>query len=577
MTTHHTIDWIHKYRKYKSKYFELKQRMGLYNQSGGQQPKVEIDAKKELPEIKLAEAVDMNNAKGDETVTKNKVVDTKTKETDESIKNLITIKAMNGAQPTCGKISPGGLFILVGYNTGQCCIYQMSTGEMILNEPFQTECSKINDVDWAEGSMLFVVGGDIDESYEPSQTSTLICRMLYNGNESIEEDLDKDGEFTNIEIVSVKLDTQSKSIEYIQWENNLIFAGYNDNDKFKILLFKDDVKTEYNDEQLELNDEQLEVNDEQLEVNDGKLESFESMEFDNDEFLELDNPKQKGGMPPLKKEMDENLELNEIEFIEEDNDMDINDNPKRNNVMPVSANGNEFKLIPFEEHSFTVKGKGMSFNADKSKLSIIVDDAANTTIITISANVSGSPILEDKEYITNSKIKPKKITSNSDKILLLGEGIEEIDITEPMDDTKSIEPLTIILPDDMKLPILCSYNPVTTNELLVCSQDKLCIYDTTTKSCIKTIDHKLTPTINDVDWRSSVTSEERFFITITDTDIRVWCMDCDSGKQNRHITCDDSTSCADDGEGKDDDDSTEGDAKSTDSADSIDSVDSAEK
>jgi hypothetical protein len=257
--------------------------------------------------------------------------------------------------------------------------------------------------------------------------------------------------------------------------------------------------------------------------------------------------------------------------------MDINDNPKRNNVMPVSANGNEFKLIPFEEHSFTVKGKGMSFNADKSKLSIIVDDAANTTIITISANVSGSPILEDKEYITNSKIKPKKITSNSDKILLLGEGIEEIDITEPMDDTKSIEPLTIILPDDMKLPILCSYNPVTTNELLVCSQDKLCIYDTTTKSCIKTLDHKLTPTINDVDWRSSVTSEERFFITITDTDIRVWCMDCDSGKQNRHITCDDSTSCADDGEGKDDDDSTEGDAKSTDSADSIDSVDSAEK
>jgi hypothetical protein len=205
----------------------------------------------------------------------------------------------------------------------------------------------------------------------------------------------------------------------------------------------------------------------------------------------------------------------------------------------------------------------MSFNADKSKLSIITDDESNTTIITITINVSGSPILEDKEYITNSKIKPKKIMSKSDKILLLGEGIEEIDITEPMDDTKSIEPISIELPDDMKLPILCSYNPVTTNELLVCSQDKLCIYNTTTKLCIKTIDHKLTPTINDVDWRSSETSEERFFITITDTDIRVWCMNCDSGKQNRHITCDDSSDCVDDGEGKDE--SAESDVESDES------------
>jgi hypothetical protein len=83
----------------------------------------------------------------------------------------------------------------------------------------------------------------------------------------------------------------------------------------------------------------------------------------------------------------------------------------------------------------------------------------------------------------------------------------------------------------------------------------------------------LTPTINDVDWRSSETSEERFFITITDTDIRVWCMNCDSGKQNRHITCDDSTSCVDDGEDKD-----ESDAESTKSAESDESDESdAEK
>ena len=209
MTTHHT-DWIHKYRKYKSKYFELKQSMGLYNQSGGAAPitpakKGAVEdgkpAKKEAVEdgkpVKKEATEDGKPVKKEATedgkpVKKGETKDGKamtttpatkeakeeeTKGTDgkgEAIKNLITIKAMNGAQPTCGKISPGGLFILVGYSNGQCCIYRMSTGEMILNEPFQTQCSKINDVDWAEGSMLFVVGGDIDESFEPSQKSTMI-------------------------------------------------------------------------------------------------------------------------------------------------------------------------------------------------------------------------------------------------------------------------------------------------------------------------------------------------------------------------------------------------------------------
>ena len=458
----------------------------------------------------------------------------------------------------------------------------MSTGEMILNEPFQTQCSKINDVDWAEGSMLFVVAGDINESYEPSQTSTLICRMLYNGNESIEEDVAKDNEFTNIEIVSVNLDTHTKSIEYIQWENNLIFAGYNENDKFKILLFKDDVETEFNNEQLDSNNGNLESNDEQL-------ESVE-LNGDDDELIELDNEdsKQKGGMPApetekegvpkeMNKEADEDVELDEIELIEEENNNDADINIDNNaelddEVSPVSANENEFVLVPFEEHEFAVKGQGMSFNADKSKLSIIAD----STIITISANVSGSPILEDKEYITNSKIKPKKITSKTDKILLLGEGIEEIDITEPMDDTKSIEPSPINLPDDMKSPILCSYNPATINEILVCSQDKFCIYDTVKNECMTTVNHKLEPTINDVDWRSSDNVEKRFFITITDTDIRVWCMDCASGKQNRHITCDDSSDCVDDGEGGNDSNESEDDSDKADGESAEDDGESAE-
>ena len=621
--THHTIDWIHKYRKYKSKYFELKQTMGLYNQSGGAQSNaapaikgaddktigadaktigadaktigvdaktIGADAKTIGADAKMKEA----DAKTIGADAKTIGADAKTKEVDEkgeAIKNLITIKAMNGAQPTCGKISPGGLFVLVGYSNGQCCIYRMSTGEMILNEPFQTECSKINDVDWAEGSMLFVIGGDIDESYEPSQASSLICRMLYNGNESTEEDVAKDDEFTNIEIVSVKLDTHAKSIEYIQWENNLIFAGYNDNDKFKIILFKDDVETEFDNGQLDSNNGQLYSNNGQLDSNDEGLESVE-LNDDGDELIELDNEdgKQKGGMSApdtekgkesvskeMNKDADEDMELDEIDLIndeEDDNnnaDIDIDNAELDNNVRPVSANKTEteFKLISFEEHEFSVKGQGMSFNADKSKLSIIADN----TIITINVNVSGSPILDDKEYITNSKIKPKRITSNTDKILLLGEGIEEIDITEPMDDTKPIEPLAIKLPNDMKLPIVCSYNPVTKNEILVCSQDKLCIYDTETKSCTKTVVHNLEPTINDVDWHSS---DKRFFITITDTDIRVWCSDCDSGKQNRHITCDDSSDCEDDGEGGNDSNESEDDSDKADGESAEDDDENAE-
>jgi len=617
----HNIDWIHKYRKYKSKYFELKQHMEFHNQSGGaslqldnnlpkalnqntstaplsniptpnpvaattpnpaittaptpaaataQNPVVATTPKDTLVDKKLDESSLLNkgNTDGSETITS----------TDEKITNLVTIKAMNGAQPTCGKISPGGQFILVGYNNGKCCIYRMSTGEMILTTPLETECSEINDVDWAEGSMFFVVAGKIDESYEPRKTSTMVCRLLYNGNESSEEEISKDNKFTNITIVSVNLDTHSKSIEYIQWEKNLIFAGYHDNDKFKILLFKDDEKPKENNEEIfDFDAEDNEDNKYNEDNEEGNTTNDFDMDFDD---FDDDNTNRQGGgaaaesilkdtekelsAPEVKEQGDDETKVKE----QGDDEKEVKEQGGDEKKLSETEDGEE-RITPFEEHDFSVKCKGMSFNADKSKLSIIVDDADNNQIITININMNGSPILVDKHYITKSNIKPTKITSksNSDHILLIGDsGLEVIDILDPMDPEKSIEPMPIKLPDNIKLPIICSYNPVTKNELLVCSQDKLCIYDTLKGECITTVEHKLEPTINDVDWRLSDTSEKRFFITITNTDIRVWCMDCDSGKQNRHITCDDSGSCVDDGEGGSDTDSD-------DSADSADSDD----
>ena len=560
---HHTIDWIHKYRKYKTKYFELKQHMGLRNQLGGSQDQAQasappLNAETDTKEEQKGEKLEGEKLEGEKQKEQND--ETLNKDTADEIKNLITINAMGGAQPTCGKISPGGLFILVGYSNGQLCIYILSTGEMILNTPLQTQCSRINDVDWADGSMLFVVAGDIDETYEPAQMSVTMHQIHYNGIETLEEDIATEltniVEFENvknsIEIMSSNLHTNGKSVKYIHWKKNLIIAGYNDTDTFKILLF-DDNKEPDNIEVVDSDSGNKETD--YIEDNESKIIDVYDDNLtieDTDTDTDTSSAKLNGGSPAVVKgevAADEVEVEGEVEVEAVDADMELESVDLDVNVEQTDAD--VFKFI--EEHTFKVKGKGMSFNADATKLAIILDDDSNT-IVFIDVTIDGSPILVDKEYIIKSNIKPKKITINDNKLLLLGDGLEEIDISVSISDAKPIEPQKLTL-ENLTDPIVFSYNPVTKNELLVCSQDKLCIYNTVDKVCKSTIQHNLEPTINSVDWHFT---DKRFFITITEKDIRVWCMDCNSGKENRHITCNESYVCIDDKKGSDTEDITNG-------------------
>lgn len=582
---HHTIDWIHKYRKYKTKYFELKQHMGLRNQLGGSQDQAsapplndETDTKEDQKgEEQKGEEQKGEKQKGEklegETLEEQNDETLNNKDTADEIKNLITINAMGGAQPTCGKISPGGLFILVGYSNGQLCIYILSTGEMILNTPLQTQCSRINDVDWADGSMLFVVAGDIDETYEPAQMSVTMHQIHYNGIETLEEDIAAEltniVEFENvknsIEIMSSNLHTNGKSVKYIHWKKNLIIAGYNDTDTFKILLF-DDNKEPDNIEVVDSDSGNKETD--YIEDNETKIiDVYDDNLTIEDTDTDTDTPsaKLKGGSPAAVKgevavgdgdgevegEVEVEVEVEGEGEVEGEVDADMELESVDLDVNVEQTDADVFKFI--EEHTFKVKGKGMSFNADATKLAIILDDDSNT-IVFIDVTIDGSPILVDKEYIIKSNIKPKKITINDNKLLLLGDGLEEIDISVSISDAKPIEPQKLTL-ENLTDPIVFSYNPVTKNELLVCSQDKLCIYNTVDKVCKSTIQHNLEPTINSVDWHFT---DKRFFITITEKDIRVWCMDCNSGKENRHITCNESYVCIDDKKGSDTEDITNG-------------------
>ena len=532
--THHNIDWIHKYRKYKSKYFELKQHMGLNNLTGGSaQP---LDESTDAAELDGAKAKSSKvEGKTPDAKAKSNEVEGKTPDAkaNEKIKDLITIQAMNGAQPTCGKISPGGLFILVGYDNGQCCIYRMSTGEMILKEPLKTQCSKINAVAWADGgSMLFVVAG------ESNQTSAIVCRINYNNAESTEDEIANElDNIGDISILTSDLNTHSKSIEYIQWKKNVIISGYNDNDQFKILLFMDDIdnneELELNDDEMVLDDTQVDLNDEEIEINteDNDLLKGGNPKDMNDDVIDIDSEQPEESEANLDEiNLDEGLDAGLDEVV-------LDENVEESPILKPSK-----PLEPFEEHECKVKGKGMTFNADATKLAIIVDDDSTDKIVIINVNIDGSPKLTDKEYIIKSNIKPKKITSVDNKLLLLGDGLEEIDISDSINETETLQPNTIDLVD-LTSPIICSYNPVTLNELLVCSQEKLCIYDTNSRQCIDTIQHKLEPNINDVDWHSS---NKHFFVTITDKEIRVWCMNCESANLNRHITCNNANVCTDD-------------------------------